>query len=103
MHESILSIKNGINHFNILRAGLNKGFLLSYVLYLEMNKRLFSAELMWSVSCMLLYFNAICAVCIQYQQCTVVDIKKRDTRCYSDTYHRREMKLVLFFITKCPL
>ena len=29
--------------------------------------------------------------------------KKRDTRCYSDTYHRREMKLVPFFIAKCPL
>ena len=29
--------------------------------------------------------------------------KKRDTRCYSDTYHRREMKLVPFFIEKCPL
>ena len=29
--------------------------------------------------------------------------KKRDTRCYYDTYHRREMKLVPFFIAKCPL
>ena len=29
--------------------------------------------------------------------------KKRDTRCYSDTYHRREMKLVPFFMEKCPL
>ena len=29
--------------------------------------------------------------------------KKPDTRCYSDTYHRRVMKLVPFFIAKCPL
>ena len=29
--------------------------------------------------------------------------KTRDTRSYSDTYHRREMKLVPFFIEKCPL
>ena len=28
--------------------------------------------------------------------------KKRDTRCYSDTYQRREMKLVPFFMVKCP-
>ena len=36
--------------------------------------------------------------------CTVVDIKKKsDSRCYSDTYHRREMKLIPFFLEKCPL
>ena len=35
--------------------------------------------------------------------CTVVDKKKRDTGCYFDIYHRREMKLVPFFIEKCPL
>ena len=34
--------------------------------------------------------------------CKVVDKKKRDTRCFLDTYHRREMKLVPFFIAKCP-
>ena len=33
-------------------------------------------------------------------KCTVVDKKNRDTRCYSDTYHRREMKLVPFFMAK---
>ena len=36
-------------------------------------------------------------------KCTVVDKKKRDTRCYSGTYHPREMKLVPFFMAKCPL
>ena len=29
--------------------------------------------------------------------------KKCGTRCYADTYHRREMKLVPFFIAKGPL
>ena len=34
---------------------------------------------------------------------TVVDKKKkRNTLCYSYTYHRREMKLVPFSIVKCP-
>ena len=42
------------------------------------------------------------------QKCTFVQSwkkkkKKCDTRCYSDTYHRREMKLVPFFVEKCPL
>ena len=29
--------------------------------------------------------------------------KKRTTRCYSYACHRREMKLVPFFMVKCPL
>ena len=40
---------------------------------------------------------------IIFNKCTVMDKKKHDTRCYSDTYHCREMKLVPFFIAKCPL
>ena len=28
--------------------------------------------------------------------------KKHTTRCYSYTYHRKEMKLVPFFMEKCP-
>ena len=53
-----------------------------------------------------MYVSALCIwynVCMKYAHMYSRGQKKRDTRCYSGTYHRREMKLVPFFIEKCPL
>ena len=53
--------------------------------------------------CFMLYMHKMHILNIKHMYMYSRGQKKRDTRCYSDTYHRREMKLVPFFIEKCPL